>query len=240
MNVALILAGGTDAKFQMDIPKQFVNVNNRPIIVYTLETFQKHPEIDEIIVTCLDGWQEMVRVYGKQFNITKLTDIISGGKDAQESTYKGLQLLKDRMGKGDMVVIHDAIRPLVSEEIISKSMEMCRKKGMGVAATHIMDTIMHSEDGKEGYQSINRYEIMKVQTPQAFDYESILELHERAIAEKCLGAWDNSSMVTRLGEKVYFSEGSDVNMKINTVEDVAMFKALYIMKTTDGTVNAGR
>lgn len=240
MNVALILAGGTDAKFQMDIPKQFVNVNNRPIIVYTLETFQKHPEIDEIIVTCLDGWQEMVRVYGKQFNITKLTDIISGGKDAQESTYKGLQLLKDRMGKGDMVVIHDAIRPLVSEEIISKSMEMCRKKGMGVAATHIMDTIMHSEDGKEGYQSINRYEIMKVQTPQAFDYELILELHERAIAEKCLGAWDNSSMVTRLGEKVYFSEGSDVNMKINTVEDVAMFKALYIMKTTDGTVNAGR
>lgn len=240
MNVALILAGGTDAKFQMDIPKQFVNVNNRPIIVYTLETFQKHPEIDEIIVTCLDGWQEMVRVYSKQFNITKLTDIISGGKDAQESTYKGLQLLKDRMGKGDMVVIHDAIRPLVSEEIISKSMEMCRKKGMGVAATHIMDTIMHSGDGKEGYQSINRYEIMKVQTPQAFDYELILGLHERAIAEKCLGAWDNSSMITRLGEKVYFSEGSDVNMKINTVEDVAMFKALYIMKTTDGTMNGRR
>lgn len=240
MNVALILAGGTDAKFQMDIPKQFVNVNNRPIIVYTLETFQKHPEIDEIIVTCLDGWQEMVRVYSKQFNITKLTDIISGGKDAQESTYKGLQLLKDRMGKGDMVVIHDAIRPLVSEEIISKSMEMCRKKGMGVAATHIMDTIMHSGDGKEGYQSINRYEIMKVQTPQAFDYELILGLHERAIAEKCLGAWDNSSMITRLGEKVYFSEGSDVNMKINTVEDVAMFKALYIMKTTDGTMSGRR
>ena len=80
MNTALILAGGTDFRFKMDIPKQFVNVNNRPIIVYTLEAFQNHPEIDEIVVICLEGWQEMVRVYGKQFNITKLSSIISGGK----------------------------------------------------------------------------------------------------------------------------------------------------------------
>lgn len=238
MNVALILAGGTDSRFQMDIPKQFVNVNNRPIIVYTLEAFQKHPEIDEIIITCLDGWQEMVRVYSKQFNITKLTDIISGGKDAQESTYKGLQLLKSRMDKGDVVVIHDAIRPLVTEEIITKSLDKCRKKGMGVAATHIMDTIMHSGDGKEGYQSINRYEIVKVQTPQAFAYHVIMGLHERAIDENCLGAWDNSSMITKLGEKVYFSEGSDVNIRINTVEDVAMFKALYKMKTSEEPTDA--
>lgn len=203
-----------------------------------MEAFQKHSEIDEIIITCLDGWQEMVRVYSKQFNITKLTDIISGGKDAQESTYKGLQLLKSRMDKGDVVVIHDAIRPLVTEEIITKSLDKCRKKGMGVAATHIMDTIMHSGDGKEGYQSINRYEIVKVQTPQAFDYHVIMGLHERAIDENCLGAWDNSSMITKLGEKVYFSEGSDVNIRINTVEDVAMFKALYKMKTSEEPTDA--
>ena len=233
MNIALILAGGVDSRFQMNIPKQFVNVNNRPVIVYTLEIFQNHPDIDEIIVICLDGWQEMVRVYGKQFNISKLTGIISGGKDAQESTYKGLQYLKEKMDQGDIVVIHDAIRPLVSKEIISKSIKMCQKKGMGVAATYIMDTIMHSENGKEGNQSINRYQIMKVQTPQAFDYKLIVELHERAIREKCMGAWDNSSMITNLGEKVYFSEGSDLNMKINTVEDVEMFKALYKMKNLD-------
>lgn len=230
MNTALILAGGVDARFKMEIPKQFVNVNNRPIIVYTLEIFQNHPDIDEIIVTCLDGWQEMVKAYGKQFNITKLKNIILGGKDAQESTYHGLNALKERMGKGDIVVVHDSIRPMVSESIITKSIQMCRKKGMGVAATYIMDTIMHSSDGKEGYRSINRYEIMKVQTPQAFDFELIWDLHNRAIAEKCLGAWDNSSMLTNLGENVFFSEGSDLNLKINTVEDVEMFKALYRMK----------
>lgn len=233
MITALILAGGTDARFKMSIPKQFVNVNNRPIIVYTLEIFQKHPDIDEIIVTCLDGWQEMVRVYGKQFNITKLKDIIPGGKDAQESTYNGLKHLKDRMNGGDIVVVHDAIRPMVSEDIISQSIRLCRKKGMGVAATYIMDTIMHSENGREGYRSINRYQIMKVQTPQAFDFEYILNAHNKAIEQGCIGAWDNSSMLTNLGEKVFFSEGSDINLKINTTEDVEMFKALYRMKNPE-------
>ena len=230
MNTALVLAGGLDPRFHMDIPKQFVNVNNKPVIIYTLEIFQNHPDIDEIIVTCLDGWQEMVRVYGKQFNITKLKEIIPGGKDAQESTYHGLQLLKDRMGAGDIVVVHDAIRPMVSEELITDSIKVCRKKGMGVAATYIMDTIMHSPDGKEGYQSINRYEIMKVQTPQAFDFAYIWEKHNEAVGKNCLGAWDNSSMLTNLGEKVSFSAGSDLNLKINRTEDVEMFKALYRMK----------
>lgn len=230
MNVALILAGGTDARFQMNIPKQFVNVNNRPIIVYTLEKFQKHPDIDEIVVCCLDGWLELVRVYGKQFNISKLTEIIPGGKDAQESTYKGLVAIKERMEHGDIVVVHDAIRPAVSEELITQSIRTCRKKGMGIAATTIMDNIVHSENGKEGYRSIRRDEIMKVQTPQAFEFEYIWGIHNRAIAEKRLGAWDNSSLLTGLGEKVYFSEGSDLNLKINTTEDVEMFKALYRME----------
>ena len=172
----------------------------------------------------------MVRVYGKQFNITKLKEIIPGGKDAQESTFNGLKALRNRMGQGDIVVVHDAIRPMVSEEIITSSMQMCRKKGMGVAATYIMDTIMHSGNGREGYQSLNRYQIMKVQTPQSFDFELLWNLHNRAIEKKCLGAWDNSSMITNLGETVYFSEGSDLNMKINTTEDVEMFRALYKMK----------
>lgn len=235
MNTALILAGGTDARFGMDIPKQFVNVNNRPLIVYTMEAFQQHQEIDEIIVICLNGWQEMVRVYARQFNIGKLTKILAGGKNAQESTYIGLEYLSEKMKKGDIVVIHDAIRPMITQSIITKSMEMCRRKGMGVAATYIMDTIMHSADGQEGYRSINRYEIMKVQTPQSFDFELIWEMHNRAITEGKLGAWDNSSMITNLGEKVFFSEGSDLNLKINTTEDVEMFKALYKMYRTEET-----
>lgn len=233
MNTALILAGGMDPRFKMEVPKQFVNVFNRPIIVYTMEIFQKHPEIDEILVACLDGWQEMVRAYSRQFNISKLTKIISGGRDAQESTYKGLQMLKDKMGRGDIVIVHDAIRPMVSDELISSSIQMCKKTRMGVAAVYIMDTIMRSGNGKEGNESINRYEIMKVQTPQAFDFDYIWSLHNEALKEECMGAWDNSTMITRMGQKVYFSEGSELNLKINTVEDVEMFKALYRMKHSE-------
>lgn len=236
MNTALILAAGTDVRFQMDVPKQFVNVNNRPMIVYTMERFQQHPDIDEIVVVCLEGWQEVVRVYGKQFHITKLKAILPGGKNAQQSTYHGLQYMKDQLGmkQGDVVVIHDAIRPMVSEGLITKSMQMCHKCGMGVAAIYVMDAIMRTEDGKSGFASINRSEIMKIQTPQAFDFEYIRSMHKRAIEEGKIGFWDNTGMLTSLGEKIYFSEGSDLNMKVNTTEDVAMFKALYKMTQITG------
>ena len=231
MNTALILAAGTDARFEMDVPKQFVNVNNRPMIVYTLERFQEHPDIDEIVVVCLDGWQEMVRAYGKQFGITKLKAILPGGKNAQQSTYHGLDYMIRQMDmkQGDIVVIHDAIRPMVSQELISKSIQKCIKSGMGVAAIHVMDAIMRSEDGKSGFENIERNEIMKIQTPQAFDFKYIWDMHNQAIAQGKIGFWDNTGMLTSMGEKIYFSEGSDFNMKVNTTEGVAMFKALYKM-----------
>ena len=231
MNSALILSAGTDASFEMNVPKQFVNVNNRPIIVYTMEGFQEHPEIDEIVVICLDGWQEMVKAYAKQFQITKLKAVLSGGKNAQQSTYYGLQYMQEQcdMGQGDIVVIHDAIRPMVSEDLITKSIRMCRKHKMGVAAVRIMDAIIHTQNGKSGFKSINRDEIMKIQTPQAFDFAYLWNMHNRAISESKTGFWDNTGMLTSLGEEIYFSEGSGVNMKVNTAEDVAMFKALYKM-----------
>lgn len=235
MNTALILAAGLDPRFQMDVPKQFVNVNNRPMIVYTMERFQEHPDIDEIVVVCLNGWQEVVRVYAKQFHITKLKEIVVGGKDAQQSTYNGLKYMKEHcnMDKGDIVVLHDAIRPMVSAKLITDSMQMCRKCGMGVAAIYVMDAIMHTKDGKSGYKTINRNEIMKIQTPQAFDFAYIWQMHNRAMEEGKTGYWDNTGMLTELGETIYFSEGSDFNMKVNSTEGVAMFKALYKMMQTE-------
>lgn len=232
MNTALILAAGTDARFEMDVPKQFVNVNNRPLIVYTLERFQEHPAIDEIVVVCLDGWQEMVRVYSKQFGITKLKAILPGGKNAQQSTFHGLEYMLNKMNmqQGDIVVIHDAIRPMVSQDLITKSIQKCIQSGMGVAAIHVMDAIMRTDDGKSGFENIDRNEIMKIQTPQAFDFQYIWDMHNQAIAKGKTGFWDNTGMLTSLGEKIYFSEGSDLNMKVNTTEGVAMFKALYKME----------
>lgn len=230
MNIAFLLAGGIDSRFQMNVPKQFVSVFNRPVIVYTMERFQNHPEIDEIVVACLDGWQEMVRAYAKQFNIGKLKEIIVGGKDGQETSLKGTQALKERCAPEDIVILHDAIRPMVSDEIISDSIHICKQHGNGIAAVCSMDAIMTSADGKTGKESISRYEIMKIQTPQAYRFGLLEEVHQKAREKGIRGQWETSSIMAGIGEKIYFSKGSDMNIKINTVEDVTMFKALYQMK----------
>lgn len=230
MNVALILAGGMDPTFQMRVPKQFVNVFNRPVIVYTLEAFQKHKDIDAIMVACLNGWQEMVNAYARQFNVDKLKWIVSGGDDGQASARIGILALKDLCRADDVIILHDSIRPFVSEDIITDSIRVCRIHGMGVAAVRTMDTVMRTKDGRVGTESISRYSIIRVQTPQAYRMDRLLEIHRKAVEMGIVGQVDTNSVVSRLGEPVYFSKGSDLNLKINTVEDVEMFKALYKMQ----------
>lgn len=233
MNIGLILAAGLDPGFRMDIPKQFVIVENRPIIVYTLQIFQNHPDIDKIIVSCLPGWQEMVKVYAKQFGISKMAEIVEGGFDAQESSRRGLAWLRGICGPEDIVVVHDAIRPLVTKELITSSIDTCKQKGMGVAAVRSMDTIVMTKDGATGRQSISRYDIRRIQTPQAYRLEYIWEMHERALERGICHCVDNNSVLAQLGETICFSQGSDFNIKINTVEDVEMFRALYHMRKQD-------
>ena len=230
MNIALILAGGTDPTFQMSVPKQFVNVFNRPVIVYTLEKFQNHKDIDAIMVACLDGWQEMVRAYAKQFDISKLKWVIPGGKAGQDSASNGITVLKEECRDDDVVIVHDAIRPLVSDDIITDSIRVCRQHGMGVAAMRTMDTIMHTNDGKIGTSSISRYAIIRIQTPQAYRMDRLTDIRQKAMEAGIMGQVDMNSVVSKLGEPVYFSKGSELNMKINTVEDVEIFKALYKMQ----------
>jgi 2-C-methyl-D-erythritol 4-phosphate cytidylyltransferase len=229
VNIGLILAGGFDPGFQMDIPKQFVIVENRPVIVYTLQVFQNHPEIDMILVSCLSGWQEMVKAYGKQFNISKLAKIVEGGPDGQESIRRGVVWLTEQCRPDDVVVIHDAIRPLVTDDLITDSIRTCREKGMGVAAVRSMDTVMLTIDGQSGRESISRYHIRRIQTPQSYRLEYLEHVHQEAIEKNVLHCVDNNSMLARLGETIHFSKGSDFNIKLNSVEDVEMFKALYRM-----------
>lgn len=226
MNIALILAGGADPKFKMRVPKQFVNVDNRPIIVYTMQVFQKHPEIDEIVVVCLAGWQEMVRAYAKQFDITKLKYIVEGGGSGQESSRQGVKALMKDHDKDDIIILHDAIRPLVTNEIISDCIRTCGSKGMGVTAVPSKETIMKSVDGKEGIENISRFSVMRIQTPQAFFLGDLAQIHEKALEKGIRNVWEMSSVVAKLGRKVYFSKGSDLNIKISTIEDVEMFKIL--------------
>ena len=233
MNIAVLLAGGVDPSFQMDIPKQFVNVYNVPIIVYTMEKFQKHPEIDAIMVACLSGWENMVSAYAKQFDIDKLRWVIVGGETGQETSRLAANKLMEVCDKDDIIVIHDSIRPMVSDEIISDSISTCKKKGMGIAAVTSMDNVMMTEDGSIGRMTISRYAFRRVQTPQTYRLGDLYEAHKEALEQGIRGENDTNNMMSRLGRQVTLSKGSDTNLKINTVEDVEMFKALYKMQHGD-------
>lgn len=230
MNIAVLLAAGADPNFQMDIPKQFVHVNNKPIIVYTMEIFQNHPEIDSILVACLRGWESMVKAYARQFDIDKLQGVITGGNSGQETSYLAVKELLKTAKEDDIVVIHDAIRPLVSDEIISDSINLCKKKGMGIASVTSMDNVMLTDDGLVGVRTISRYAFRRIQTPQSYHLGELQDYHEEAITKEILHENDTNNMVSKLGKKVYLSKGSDLNLKVNTVEDVEMFKSLYSMQ----------
>lgn len=233
MNIAVLLAGGVDPAFKMDIPKQFVNVYNKPVIVYTMQKFQEHPEIDAIMIACLKGWENMVQAYAKQFHIDKLRWIITGGKTGQETSMLAAEKLAESQDKEDIVIIHDAIRPLVSDEIISDSIRCCKEKGMGISAVISMDNVMLTSDGVSGLQSISRYAFRRIQTPQTYHLGELQEYHKEALKQGVRDENDTNNMVSKLGKTVYLSKGSDLNIKINTVEDVEMFKSLYNMNNKD-------
>ena len=158
MNIAMIIAGGRGTRMHQDIPKQFLNIHDKPVIVYTMQAFQKHPEIDAILTVCLDGWQEILKAYAHQFDITKLRWVIAGGVNGQESIYNGLVELEKECGEDDLVLVHDGIRPNVSQEIISNSIAECRLHGSAITVIPCAEAILlrEVENGTSAKSLISR------------------------------------------------------------------------------------
>lgn len=233
MNIALVLAGGCGSRTEQDIPKQFINVYDKPLIIYTLENFERHSDIDGIAVVCIDGWHEVLRAYASQYGISKLKWILEGGEDGQESTHKGIRALKGVCEENDIVLVHDAIRPFLPEEIITDAITKCRRKGSGLSAVRCQETIVRTDDGKSGNEGISRQEIMRVQTPQAYRYGKAAWAYEEADKRGIRGEVYINTLMLHLGETVYFSKGTEKNVKITTIDDLEMFKALMKMERED-------
>ena len=141
MNIAIIIAGGSGHRMGQDIPKQFINVYDKPVIIYTLESFQNHPMIDAIEVVCLDGWENILQAYAKQFNIDKLKWIVPGGDSGQESIRNGVYNLEDKCKEGDIVVIHDGVRPVIDGIILTDVIRTAEKYGNGVTSRPVNEQI---------------------------------------------------------------------------------------------------
>lgn len=227
MNVALIIAGGSGQRMGQDIPKQFINVYDKPILIYTLENFQKHPQIDAIEVVCLDGWQNLVWAYAKQFQIDKLKWIVAGGETGQESIRNGVYHLDGICKPEDIIVIHDGIRPMVDEAVLSDVIVTCQKYGNAVSAMPYNEQIFVVDNDISTVQYIPRETIRRVSTPQAYRFGLLNEKYHEAF-EKKIGIYGSSytnTMMADLGVRLFFSAGSERNIKLTTTDDLELFKA---------------
>lgn len=231
MNIALIIAGGVGARMGQDIPKQFINVYDKPIILYTMEAFQKHPDIDSIEVVCLDGWHDILRAYARQFGISKLEGVVSGGKNGQDSIRNGLYDIASRHNdENDIVLIHDAIRPMLSQKVIDENLKVCREKGNAITVIPCNVAMLKTFDGVETEEQVPRDNLKETQTPQTFYLKDIIAAHKEALERGITNSVASCTMYIELGKKLYMSTGAEKNLKLTTTEDIEIFKALLNAK----------
>jgi 2-C-methyl-D-erythritol 4-phosphate cytidylyltransferase len=232
MNIALVIAGGTGKRTAQEIPKQFINVYDKPILIYTLEGFQSHPDIDAIEVVCLDGWHEILKAYARQYGVSKLRWVVPGGETGQESIRNGVFHLAEHGDDADIVLVHDGIRPLIDKAVVSDCIAVCRKYGNAVSSLPYNEQIFKTADGLVTTEYIPRETLRRVMTPQAYTLGKLRAAYERAFAEK-IGIYGSSytnTMMVELGETLHFASGSDKNIKITTLDDIELFKALLAIE----------
>ena len=231
MTVALLTAAGSGTRMGQDIPKQFMHVENKPVIIHTLEAFQNHPSIDAIVVVTIPTWTDVLKAYAAQFNITKLRWVVPGGDSGQESIYNGLAALKEELTEEDVVMIHDGNRCMVSSEIISDSLVTFKKYGSAVAAIPCVEAVYRSNDnGVTSDISIPREQLFRTQTPHTYTLGKLLWAHEQAKEKGITETAASCTLMQALGETVYFSKGSEMNLKLTTVDDLMIFQALLHTK----------
>jgi 2-C-methyl-D-erythritol 4-phosphate cytidylyltransferase len=230
MNVALLTAAGSGTRMQLNIPKQFIHVDDKPIIIYTMEAFQNHPSIDAIIVVTIDSWSDVLWAYAKQFGITKLKWVVPGGDSGQESIRKGLDVLKRELSDEDVVLVHDGNRPLVSSQIISDSLATFSKYGSAVAAIPCTEVVFESDDGLTSMVSTERERLLRTQTPHTYRIGDLYGAHLEAQSRGLTNTAASCMLMKELGRMTYFSKGSEENLKITTPEDLKIFKALLSMR----------
>ena len=228
--VAIIFAGGTGKRMNTKSkPKQFLELHGKPILVYTLEKFDNHPEIDGIILVVLKDWIDYCNNLIDKFRINKVKAVIAGGSTAFESQELGLNKANELFADDSIVLIHDGVRPLVDEETISKNIESVRINGTAITVTPAIETIvLKNESGKVG-DIIERSRVELARAPQSFRLSEIIEAHRKAMVDN-LEFIDSASMMKHYGHELFTVEGSPENIKITTPNDFYMFRALVESK----------
>lgn len=225
-NIAIIFAGGTGSRMNtVSRPKQFIELNGKPVIIYTLELFENHPQIDGIVVVCLESWIIFLKQQLEKFHITKVVDIVPGGVTGQESIYHGLKRANELYHNDATVLIHDGVRPLITEQTITDNIAAIKQFGNCITCVPATETfVVKQADGSLEIPA--RKDSLIARAPQSFMLADILSAHEKALAEGRNDFIDSCTLMSHYGHKMHTIIGPMENIKITTPTDFFIFRAM--------------
>lgn len=233
MNVPIILAGGVGSRMGADRPKQFIEVLGKPVLVYTIEIYQNHPEIDAIEVVCVKSHIEYLKQLLDEYNLTKVKWICEGGEDFQHSVINGINNLKDDLNDDDIVLVHYGASPFTSADVVSDAIRVCEDKGNSSPAMSSL-LLLGSNDGDRSLEWIDRDKVLILNTPQCFKFSYITQLYEEAIEKDLLDKVEphTTTLMYLMGREIYLSKSNQYNLKITTKEDLDMFEGYVLMRNS--------
>ncbi|MBQ2354673.1 MAG: 2-C-methyl-D-erythritol 4-phosphate cytidylyltransferase [Treponema sp.] len=227
MTNVLIFAGGSGVRMNTRArPKQFLQFYGKELIIHTLENFQNHPEIDGIVVVCIEDWIPYLKKLLEKYQIDKVKSVVPGGATGQESIYKGLVAIHEYADDDSIVLVHDGVRPFVNESLISDCIKSVKEHGSAITVTPAIETIVTSKDGKITGIT-DRSKCYHAKAPQCFILGELLSAHEKARKEGNTNMIDSASLMQHYGRELYTVMGNFDNIKITTPADFYTFKALY-------------
>lgn len=227
MNTAIVFAGGSGQRMKSSAkPKQFLELYGKPIIIFTLEIFEHHPQIDSIVVPCIAGWEDYLQNLLNRFNIKKVKKIITGGKDTQESKMNALNWMRAECADNDIVILHDAVRPLITEKLITDTIDSVKEFGSAVSYVPFTETGIISKDKETTNQTIVRNTLCIAKAPQGFYYKDVLDAHTLGETMDPAITIDTCSLMTELGKTLHLVQCESTNIKITSPDDFFIFKAL--------------
>lgn len=228
MNIAVIFAGGTGKRMgQTDKPKQFIEICNKPIIIHTLEVFEKNENIDGIVISCLEEWIEYLGELIKTYEITKVSKIVPGGETGQMSIYNGLSAAKELYPEDSIVLIHDGVRPFIDDNLINSNIENVRKKKSAISSVLSTETFVLVDENKDIKQIPERKNSLVAKAPQSFILKDIYNIHRKAQEDGIYDSIDSCSLMNSYQMPLSVVLTDYDNIKITTIKDIALAESIY-------------
>lgn len=231
MNVPIILAGGVGSRVGAGKPKQFIEILGKPLLVYTIEAFQNHPEIDAIEVVCIESHIDYLKGLVREYSLDKVRWITPGGEDFQHSVINGINNLKGELADDDIVLVHYGASPFVSEDIITDAILVAKDKGNSSPAIS-SPLLLGSNDGDRSLEWIDRDQVMILNSPQCFQFKYVCDLYEEAIEKDYISKVEphTTTLMYLMGREIYLSKSNQTNIKITTKEDLDLFEGYVMMR----------